>query len=87
MQEVPDRIVIDPSVRSGQPIVRGTRITVSDVLEYLAGGMSPEEVVDDFPDLTIEDIRKTKHLDSTWHFNDGAVYYFTTQPPQEVEMH
>jgi hypothetical protein len=37
--------------------------------------------------LTIEDIRKTKHLDSTWRFNDGAVYYFTTQPPQEAEMH
>ncbi|HVW59766.1 MAG TPA: hypothetical protein VHC48_07020 [Puia sp.] len=37
--------------------------------------------------LTIEDIRKTKHLDTAWRFNDGAVYYFTTQPPQEVEMH
>ena len=52
-----ERITIDPGIRSGKPTVRGTRITVSDVLEYLAGGMTPEEIITDFPDLTIEDIR------------------------------
>lgn len=52
-----DRIVIIPGVRSGKPTVRGTRITVSDVLEYLAGGMSEDEIILDFPELTREDIR------------------------------
>ena len=52
-----DRITINPAIRSGKPTIRGTRITVSDVLEYLAGGMTPEEIIADFPDLTIEDIR------------------------------
>jgi uncharacterized protein (DUF433 family) len=50
-------ITIEPDKRSGQPCIRGLRITVRDVLEYLASGMSPEEIVDDFPDLTAEDIR------------------------------
>lgn len=52
-----DHISMDPAVRSGKPIVRGTRITVSDVLEYLAGGMTQEEILADFPDLTRDDIR------------------------------
>jgi uncharacterized protein (DUF433 family) len=50
-------ITIEPDKRSGKPCVRGMRITVSDVLEYLAGGMSFEEVLSDFPELTLEDIR------------------------------
>jgi len=50
-------ITIDPGKRSGKPCIRGLRITVSDVLEYLASGMSEEEVLSDFPDLTHEDIR------------------------------
>jgi uncharacterized protein (DUF433 family) len=52
-----DRVVLDPEVRSGKPCVRGTRITVYDVLEYLAGGMSEAEILGDFPDLTRDDIR------------------------------
>lgn len=52
-----DIITIEPGKRSGKPCIRGMRITVSDVLEYLAGGMSIEEIVSDFPDLTAEDIR------------------------------
>lgn len=47
----------DPSVRSGKPSVRDTRVTVSDVLEYLAGGMSEDEILADFPYLTRDDIR------------------------------
>jgi uncharacterized protein (DUF433 family) len=50
-------ITITPDKRSGKPCIRGTRMTVTDVLEYLAGGMSPEEIVEEFPDLTIEDVR------------------------------
>jgi uncharacterized protein (DUF433 family) len=51
------RIAIDPLVRSGKPCVRGTRIAVADVLDYLGGGMTMAEVLDDFPDLTGEDIQ------------------------------
>ena len=47
-----ERISVNPAVRSGKPCIRGTRITVYDVLEYLAGGMSEDAVLADFPDLT-----------------------------------
>ena len=50
-------ITVEPGKRSGQPCIRGMRMTVRDVLEYLAGGMSVQEVLDDFPELTLEDIR------------------------------
>lgn len=50
-------ITIEPDKRSGKPCIRGLRMTVTDVLEYLAGGMTPEEIVDEFPDLTLEGIR------------------------------
>ena len=50
-------ITIEPDKRSGKPCIRGLRITVYDVLDYLASGMSPEEILDDFPDLTREDIQ------------------------------
>jgi uncharacterized protein (DUF433 family) len=52
-----DRITIDQSVRFGKPCVRGTRITVGDVLSYLAAGMTEAEVVAEFPQLTGDDIR------------------------------
>jgi len=52
-----DIITIEPGKRSGKPCIRGLRITVYDVLEYLAGGMSEEDIVRDFPDLTVTDIR------------------------------
>jgi uncharacterized protein (DUF433 family) len=50
-------ITIEPGKRSGKPTIRGTRMTVTDVLEYLAGGMTEEEILADFPDLTKEDIK------------------------------
>lgn len=50
-------IIIEPGKRSGKPIIRGMRMTVTDVLEYLAGGMSEGEILADFPDLTAEDIK------------------------------
>jgi uncharacterized protein (DUF433 family) len=52
-----DRITIDPTVRFGKPCVRGTRITVGDILSYLASGMREEDVLADFPQLTADDIR------------------------------
>lgn len=50
-------ITIEPGKRGGRPCIRGMRITVYDVLEYLGSGMSVPEVLDDFPYLTEEDIR------------------------------
>ena len=52
-----DIITIEPGKRSGKPCIRGMRITVSDILEYLASGMSVDEILGDFPELTAEDIR------------------------------
>ena len=50
-------ITIEPGKRSGKPCIRGMRISVTDVLEYLASGMTHKEILADFPDLTEEDIR------------------------------
>ena len=59
MSALLDRITINPAVRSGKPVINGTRITVSDILEYLASGMSADEIIADFPDLTHEAILAT----------------------------
>ena len=52
-----DRITIEPDKRGGKPCIRGLRITVYDVLEYLAAGMTEEEILADFPDLERADIQ------------------------------
>lgn len=52
-------ITIEPGKRSGKPCIRGKRMTVTDVLEYLAGGMTHQELLAEFPDLTEEDICAT----------------------------
>ena len=52
-----DRITHNPAVMGGKPCIRGMRITVTDVLEYLASGMSIPAILTDFPELTEEDIR------------------------------
>lgn len=49
-------ISIEPGKRGGKPCIRGLRVTVYDVLEYLASGMTQEQILADFPDLTAEDI-------------------------------
>lgn len=51
------RITIEPGKRGGRPCIRGMRITVYDVLSYLAGGMSSEEILADFPYLVADDIQ------------------------------
>jgi uncharacterized protein (DUF433 family) len=50
-------ITVEPDKRSGKPCIRGMRITVQDVLEYLASGMTEDEILADFSELTREDIR------------------------------
>lgn len=52
-----DRIVINPDIRFGKPCIRGTRISVGDILGYLAGDMSEDEILADFPQLSREDIK------------------------------
>ena len=49
-------VTIEPGKRSGKPCIRRLRITVYDVLEYMAGGMSQDEILEDFPELTREDL-------------------------------
>ena len=57
MMNMLDRIAVDPAIRFGKPCVRGTRMSVGDVLGYLAGGMSEAQILADFPQLTHDDVR------------------------------
>ncbi|MGI9301373.1 MAG: DUF433 domain-containing protein [Gammaproteobacteria bacterium] len=57
MTDYRDRITIEPGKRGGKPCIRAMRITVYDVLEWLASGMSEAEILEDYPELTQEDIR------------------------------
>ena len=59
-------ITIEPGKRGGKPCIRGMRMTVTDVLEYLAGGMTHEELLAEFPDLTEEDIRACLAFAADW---------------------
>ena len=63
-------IEVKPGVRSGKPCFKGTRITVYDVLEYLAGGMTAAQIVDDFPDLTPQHVRA--NVDCTRRESSGS---------------
>jgi uncharacterized protein (DUF433 family) len=56
MAELADRITVDPEQCGGRPCIRGMRIRVCDVLDLLANGLSPEEIVKEMPDLELEDI-------------------------------
>jgi uncharacterized protein (DUF433 family) len=52
-----ERITVEPGKRGGKPCVRGLRITVYDVLDQLSAGMTAEQIIEDFPELELEDIR------------------------------
>ena len=52
-----DRITIEPDKRSGKPCIRGMRITVYDVFEWLAAGMTAEKIIEEYPELVLEDIQ------------------------------
>ena len=54
---ITDRIAVDPKVMGGQPVVKGTRITVALVLHELGRGATPAEIIDQYPQLKLEDIR------------------------------
>lgn len=57
MATLADRITVDPEQCGGRPCVRGMRIRVSDVLDLLANGLSPEQIVEELPDLETADVR------------------------------
>lgn len=59
---ITDRLTIEPGKRSGQVCIRNMRITVGDILDYLASGMTKEEILDDFPELEAEDISACLHF-------------------------
>ena len=52
-----NRITINPTICGGRPCVRGMRIRLSDVLDLLANGLTPQEIIEELPDLELEDIR------------------------------
>lgn len=57
MIDLNEFIAIHPDIRGGKPCIKGTRITVYDILEYMAGGMSEEQILADFPSLKSEQLR------------------------------
>lgn len=57
MDDLGSRIVMDPSICGGRPTVRGTRIRASDIIEMLANGATPTEIVQDFDELTTDDVK------------------------------
>ena len=57
MANLADRITVDPEQCGGRPCIRGMRIRVTDVLDLLANGLTPEQVIEDLPDLEPEDVR------------------------------
>jgi len=59
-------ITIEPGKRSGKPCIRGMRITVQDVLEYMASGMTHAEILEDFPELTEDDLRACLAFAADW---------------------
>lgn len=83
-------ITIEPDKRGGKPCIRGMRITVYDILEYLASGMTEEEILDDFPELKKEDIRASLQFAADrerkltksplWNYFSIKIYLFVLQP-------
>ena len=74
-------ITVEPGKRSGQPCIRGMRITVRDVLEYLAGGMTVDELLADFPELTPKDVRACLAYAADQLPRPAALVITPSQPP------
>ena len=56
-QNLLDRVTVDPTICAGKPSIRGTRIYIAIILDALAEGLTPEQIIDHYPSLTLEDIR------------------------------
>jgi uncharacterized protein (DUF433 family) len=77
------RIVIDPKIMVGKPIIRGTRITVEHILRELASGTTPEQMLDLYPQLTLEDIRAACAYAAT-RLAEERVSLLPCSPPRGV---
>jgi uncharacterized protein (DUF433 family) len=77
-------ITVEPDKRSGQPCIRGMRITVYDIFEYLASGMTVAEVLDDFPELTEMDIRACFAYAADKEKSQMVVYYKGTAQCEQL---
>ena len=69
-----ERIEINPQIMTGKPVIRGTRITVEHVLRKLGGGMTPEQILEDHPHLTLEDIRATEVFAADYQAGEEVAY-------------
>jgi len=69
-----ERIEIDPEVMVGKPVIRGTRLTVELILRKLGAGMTDEQIIDDHPRLTKEDIRAALAFAADYMRNDEVIY-------------
>ena len=65
MEELMDRVVIDPEILVGKPVIKGTRVPVSLVIELLANGMSEKEILKEYPQLKKEDIKAARKFNSS----------------------
>lgn len=77
-------ITLEPGKRGGQPTIRGMRITVYDVLKMLASGMSKEQVLDDFPELTRDDIQAVLSYASDREHSVHAIAHEVTVRPKHL---
>lgn len=69
-----DRIEINPEVMFGKPVIRGTRITVEQILRKLADRKSPEEIIKDHPHLTVEDIDAAQRFTADYLGNEEIIF-------------
>jgi len=69
-----ERIVITPQIMTGKPVIRGTRITVEQVLRKLGGGMTPEQIIADHPRSTLEDIRAAEIFAADYLADEEVAY-------------
>jgi uncharacterized protein (DUF433 family) len=69
-----ERIQIDPEIMVGKPVIKGTRLTVEFVLRKLGSGMTDEQIIEDHPRLTREDIRAAQAFAADYLHNDEVIY-------------
>ena len=72
-----ERIELDPAIMFGKPVIKGTRITVEQVLRKLASGMTPEQIIEDHPRLAIEDIRAAESFAADYLAGEEVVGVMT----------
>jgi len=69
-----DRIEINPDIMFGKPVIKGTRITVEQILHKLADGITPDEILEDHPHLSMEDIYAAQHFAADYLGSDEIIF-------------